>query len=724
MIFREDQLPIMAYRDGTMAVPAVPGAGKTFIITNLASDILTQERHKPGKVLIVTYMVSAANNFKNRIEKLLKEKSMVHRGDYEVMTIHSLALRILKESPDILGLNEGFEILEDRKRISFLQQASQQWLKMQGEDTLRGFLQKDNSKALEEWKKEFQGVVGNLISLLKMKDIDPKAFGTLTAAASDPLLQALAEIYKGYDKALRLEGMIDYDDLLNLSYKMLKQDSSMRGRYQSRYTYIFEDECQDSNLLQGKLLALLSQKHGNLIRVGDVNQSITGTFSASNPSFFKEFCHQAQACHRMDMANRSAVEILELANFLIEDVQRNHPEIPCREALVDQRIRPVPQGPWGQNPSVEEYPIYSYVEKNWDGEVRKTLAFLKKFRLKYPEKTVAILVPVNFQIEPLSIALNKAEIPHEVLANTAGRRMKSVKILGRALQYVGAPHHRDTLEQLLSALLGEPQEEVLKNLIQWTKAYGLEVLLYEQEELDIEKLREKPSKEAFELVKAQLNRIKRLLELPQSSPEELLLQIPDLFEFSWEEKAMTAVAAPFVKGLGQREPQLTYGELGAIFVQEGSKLFKTAAETIYEGKDYEAGTGSVTVSTYHKAKGLEWDCVFLMGLTQYHFPSSLYHKSRSESWYLKDDYKNPTAVGKAAINRLLGLGEFEDPIVKAKIEEINEKIRLLYVGITRAREFLVLLTHQQHEEKSKGEEISYYFQRLQAHIYKQRSKSL
>ncbi len=106
MQFREDQIPIMEYEGGTMAVPAVPGAGKTFIVANLAAKIIEQKKHKPGKVLVVTYMNSAVSNFKSRIASVLNDRVLSNSKDYEVMTIHILAMKILKDRPDILGINE------------------------------------------------------------------------------------------------------------------------------------------------------------------------------------------------------------------------------------------------------------------------------------------------------------------------------------------------------------------------------------------------------------------------------------------------------------------------------------------------------------------------------------------------------------------------------------------------------------------------------------------
>lgn len=106
--YREDQLPIISYENGTMAVPAVPGAGKTFIVTNLVAKLLCENKHKGGKILILTYMNSAVNNFKGRIKKILQDNEIKEENSYEVMTIHSLAVKIIKEKPETVMLSEEY----------------------------------------------------------------------------------------------------------------------------------------------------------------------------------------------------------------------------------------------------------------------------------------------------------------------------------------------------------------------------------------------------------------------------------------------------------------------------------------------------------------------------------------------------------------------------------------------------------------------------------------
>ncbi len=101
------------------------------------------------------------------------------------------------------------------------------------------------------------------------------------------MLKIILPIYKLYDRKLKQNGLLDYDDILILAEKTLSLDEGLRKKFQTRYKYIFEDECQDSNEIQGNIIKIISSENKNLVRVGDINQSITGTFSSSDPKFLK-----------------------------------------------------------------------------------------------------------------------------------------------------------------------------------------------------------------------------------------------------------------------------------------------------------------------------------------------------------------------------------------------------------------------------------------------------
>ena len=119
-MLREGQKELVeTYRQGYCGVPAIPGGGKTFALTQWAVEVLTEGINKPGKVLIVTYMNSAVNNFKQRISAALEKRGISSR-DYYVSTIHSLCLQIIKEKPDMVFINSDVEIIEQSKKNSII----------------------------------------------------------------------------------------------------------------------------------------------------------------------------------------------------------------------------------------------------------------------------------------------------------------------------------------------------------------------------------------------------------------------------------------------------------------------------------------------------------------------------------------------------------------------------------------------------------------------------
>ena len=230
--YREDQLPIIQYENGKMAVPAVPGAGKTFIVTNLVAKLLEEKRQGKGKILILTYMNSAVNNFKIRIKKILEEKNIDEKNSYEVMTIHSLAVKIIKEKPEIVMLNEDFNIADDLQKTMILNECINNFKINGGEKAFRFFLkeQKDPiwaDRQLDAWEKGFYDLVQNTISELKYKDISPQKLEEYMRENRRGILKIILPIYKEYERRLKANGLLDYDDMLILAYKALCIDEEI-----------------------------------------------------------------------------------------------------------------------------------------------------------------------------------------------------------------------------------------------------------------------------------------------------------------------------------------------------------------------------------------------------------------------------------------------------------------------------------------------------------------
>ena len=694
--YREDQLPIINYEGGKMAVPAVPGAGKTFIVTNLVAKLLQEKKQGKGKILILTYMNSAVNNFKVRIKKILEEKNIEEKTSYEVMTIHSLAVKIIKEKPEIVMLNEDFNIADDLQKTMILNECINNFKINGGEKAFRFFLkeQKDvewAQRQLDAWENGFYDLVQNTISELKYKDIKPQKLEQYLNENRRGILKIILPIYKQYEKQLKSNGLLDYDDMLILAYKILSMDEDLKRKYQNKYEYVFEDECQDSNEIQGKIIGLICEEHKNLVRVGDINQSITGTFSSSDPKFFKEFIEESDFCYKMDMSNRSSKDIINLANELVRYVTQNLQE-ECRDALEEMNIKTVPKNMgYKENPEPDKYQInYKYYE-TFDKEIEQSVKFVRNIHKKYPDKSIGILVPYNDHINLVAKELIKEDLEFEELGPNSLRKRRVIDNIALIIDFILNCDNIDKLIEVLDEVyIKTDNKEGKKDVLQLLKEnnYTVENLLYDKDcskniIIDI-------NSDLYESFLYGLESLKNIIEYPLTRVDKLILFIGDTLLIEKEERAIVDYLGFYVKYLQSENNNINLQQIYNLLSDRKNRVFSYIIEIVSEINGYEPYPGSITVCNYHKSKGLEWDCVFLLGMTEFNFPDNIYQKFQCDKWYLKDKYKNPQANIKAEIDLMLQGEVTKNYPKEIKENLIKEKIRLLYVGITRAKEMLIL----------------------------------
>lgn len=694
--YREDQLPIIQYEGGKMAVPAVPGAGKTFIVTNLVAKLLEEKKQNKGKILILTYMNSAVNNFKVRIKKILEEKNIEEKNSYEVMTIHSLAVKIIKEKPEIVMLNEDFNIADDLQKTMILGDCINNFKLNGGEKAFRFFLkeQKDPmwaDRQLDAWENGFYDLVQNTISELKYKDITPQKLDEYMKENRRGILKIILPIYTEYEKKLKANGLLDYDDMLILAYKALSNDADLKTKYQNKYQYVFEDECQDSNEIQGKIIGLICEEHNNLVRVGDINQSITGTFSSSDPRFFKEFIENSDCCYRMDMSNRSSKDVINLANELVRYVTQNlQPE--CRDALEEMDIKTVPKNRgYKENPQPDKYQInYKYYE-TFDKEIEQTVKFVRNINKKYPDKSIGILVPYNDHVNLVAKELIKEDLEFEELGPNSLRKRRVIDNIALILDFILNCDEKEKLIEVLDKVyIKTDNKEGKKDFLQLLRETKLSVedLLYDKEcskELIID-----IDSDLYQSFLYGLYNLKNIIEYPLTRIDKLILFIGDSMIIEKEEKAIVDYLGFYVKYLVAENNNMNIQQIYNLLSDRKNRVFSYIIEVVSEINGYEPLPGSITVCNYHKSKGLEWDCVFLLGMTEFNFPDNIYQKFQCDKWYLKEKYKNPESNIKAEIDFLLDGEVTKNYAKEIKESLIKEKIRLLYVGITRAKEMLIL----------------------------------
>lgn len=728
--YREDQLPIISYENGTMAVPAVPGAGKTFIVTNLVTKLLCENKHKGKKILILTYMNSAVNNFKGRIKKILQDNEIKEQNSYEVMTIHSLAVKIIKEKPETVMLSEEFNIADDLQKNIILNECINNFKLNGGQRAFVWFLkdQKDNEwkdRMLDAWENGFYDLIGNAIGELKYNNITPYDLEKIIDCNYKGILKIVLPIYKEYDKKLKQHGLLDYDDILILAHKALTLDEGLRNKFQSRYKYIFEDECQDSNEIQGKIIKLISKENNNLVRVGDINQSITGTFSSSDPKYFKEFIKDADNCFRMDMSNRSSKDIIDLANRLVKYVTTEFNQIECREALEAMDIKTVPENKgYKENPKLEVYSINTKRYITWIDEIEKTVMYARNIKKKYPDKSIGILVPYNDQITQVAKVLTDNNLEFEELGPNSLNKRRMLVNISYIIDFMLNCDDIQKLILVLDKVFIHTDNELGKSdFLELIKNYNTEELIYNKNK---ENLIIDNESDVYRGYLKGINVIKEILEYPITRLDLLILFIGEKLELEKEDRAVIDYVSFYIKYLSLENINMSLTDVYEIISNTKNRVFNYIIDVVYEINGYEPQPGSITVCNYHKSKGLEWDCVFLLGLVQYNFPDNVKQKFQSDRWYLKDRYKNPIAVVKSEIDKILNKSIDIDYMYQSKIDIINEKIRLLYVGITRAKEMLILSCSSYKDEteigkKNKEQKPSIYINELEKHIKQKRN---
>lgn len=770
--YREDQVPIMEYKSGTMAVPAVPGAGKTFIVTRLVTELLENNINGKEKILILTYMNSAVNNFKGRIKKLLNEKygedaeieenlseeeiNEIKRknkdtlrrlnNSYEVMTIHSLATKIIKENPESAMLNEEFMIADDAQRSIILNECIESYLSTEkgrkyfyyfinyekAKDKKSKKINEDKARGFEEtWKQGFFDLVTRSISKLKYNGITPDILNErVNEDGYKGIMVIVSPIYEMYCKRLKLHGLLDFDDLLINAHKIVRDDDAIREKLNKKYKYIFEDECQDSNEIQGKIIKLIGGENPNIVRVGDINQSISGTFSESNPKFFREFIESADCCHRMDMSNRSSKDILELANLLVDYTKNSLPEIECRDALEDMKIKTVEKGKgYKENPEPKSYTINTkwLAAGSFDDEIRETIRFVEGIKRKYPDKSIGILAPYNKDCNKIAAELKKHDLEFENLSSSSEKMRKVIDDIANILDFIIDNDNIDKLMDIIgSAFIKEESEEGKADFLNIFKKFTTDELIYNFDEIDLGIVDNSSS--IFVKFKNALEKIQEIMDYSWNRADLLVLFIRDRLDITEEEMAIAEYVAFYVKYLKREDKDVDFEYIVNVIKDRGNSSFRHILDITGNINGYEPTPGSVTVCTNHKSKGMEWDCVFMLKCTKYQFPSDLEFKLPCQKYFLKEKYNNPEALVASEIEKLTNGLERTNFDIELKLDQIREKIRLFYVSVTRAKEMLIISASvfNNDEDKKKKyplkQEKSEYFKLMENQVQKRRAK--
>ncbi|GLI57430.1 DNA helicase [Propionigenium maris DSM 9537] len=707
--FREDQRKIMGYTRGYMGIPAVPGAGKTFILSHLVAKLAREELQEGEEILILTYMNSSVINFKERIREVLGEEGAQYLKRIRVITIHKLTSEILRENQERTGLANDYSNLTQANMYYLMSLAVNAYKKEKQKD-FEFFLDvnEKNERNYKRWSDELVQMTLKLVSKCKNEDISPERLYSITKKyRRESILRVGGDLYSRYDKLCKKGGYLDYDDLLYLAYRLLKENKEVAERYRKKYRYILEDEAQDSNRIQNKILKLIT--NGNFVRVGDLNQSILATFTNSSPQLFSDYL-KAHPTAPMFTAGRSSREICNLANFFVEDTRKNHPLKVARTALANQKISPVAAGDYPPNPQMDVYGIKAISEDTEYREMNKMAAFIDAFSKKYPEKRVAILFPKNYQIENAAKLFKKKGMKFQILADISERLVETLDFLGDLLLFLSRPYDGRKLVGILAHLV-ELDPERDSKLMRYLEGISMEKLFFSQDELNISE--EMKNNEHWEEISKNIRRMKILLEFPQNSLERLLLFSGEIFNFTAEQQLLIEKVSGDLRRIFKLNPRWSIYDLAGELKKTRASEFTYLAKSVEEETEEKIEERyNITLTTYHKSKGMEWDMVWLFNVNSNSFPAYLSDNDYGRQNYLKKEYEYPRDYMEGEFRREFISREYENISIKRKSERIAECTRLIYVGITRAREYLILSCNEGHD--------NYYFRRIRDFIESER----
>jgi DNA helicase-2/ATP-dependent DNA helicase PcrA len=740
---RPSQAAVVAYQGGKMGVAAVPGSGKTFTLSHLAAALVERLAaagfEGDQEVLIVTFTNPAVNSFRAKIAELVgQERGLLPYVGYRVRTLHGLAHDIVRERPDLAGLSEGFDIVDEQVTNRVIRELSEDWLRRSGdrlldyvdlplaesEEQVRYLLRKNGPELVESIARE-------VIRLGKDNRWTPDIMRAhLDTAPHDlPLAQAGIEIYEDYQRSLGYRGAVDFDDLVRLAMQSLESDPAYLERLRARWPYILEDEAQDSSQLQNEMLRLLSANR-NWVRVGDPNQSIYTTFTTANQNLLREFLAERDVDARpMPKSGRSTPAIIALANELVHWSRTDPLVSHLHDALAQQTIEPTDPGDTQRNPE------NSFIYLDWDpeknitpeNEIERVVRSLEKWLPDHKDWTVAALVPENSRGFKLAEELKERGIAYEELLRSTSATRSAAAKLQAVFDFLANPTNSRTLAALFEGvwwplLIDDPEDQyasVRATIVdrfadlQYTENFlwpGVDLRRSEYDWLDeLSATLDDPF--WIDGLSAFRRQAQAWLEAAVLPVDQLILTVaqdlfrpPDGPERSKDREARSQARAQadlalahkiavVMRSIADNNPDYRLPELAAELkaIAQNQRRFLGFDDT---STGYKATPGVVTVATMHAAKGLEWDRVYLMAVNNYSFPAAQPGDSYiAEKWFVRDELNLQAEARRQATLLMEGRAEdYEEGTAsaEARIEYAAERLRLLYVGITRARKDLVI----------------------------------
>lgn len=604
----DKQYEAVVNTEGPCLVIAGAGSGKTKVLTHKIAYLIDEKGVLPWNILAITFTNKAANEMKERIEGLVGDVAK----DIWMGTFHSVCVRILRRFIDRIGFDSSFIIFDTSDQRTLIKAC----IKNIGLDD----------------KMFTDRSVQSEISNAKNEMLEPDQY-TLRANG-DFRKEKIALVYEMYQKRLKENNAIDFDDIINYTIKILMDNPDVLEYYSDKFKYVLVDEYQDTNKSQFTLVTLLASKNGNITVVGDNDQGIysfRGADISNILNFERDF--PGTKIIKLEQNYRCTGNILKAANSVIKNN-----EVKYKKQL------------WTENDVGNLPKVYSAKNEYDEGTYIATQIEHLRREEKYNYSDFAILYRMNTQSRAIEEILRREGIPYKIIGGLKFYERKEIKDVISYLRLIQNPSDNISLKRVinepkrgigktsldniekLAEDTGISMYEIIKNADQ----YGLNrVFLNSREFVNvIEELRNKKDDiKISELIKETLNKSGYTKALEEENTIEAENRIENLDEF-------LTVAIEF-------EDESAENKLSDFL--EGITL-SSDIDNMEETDD------SVTLMTLHSAKGLEFPVVFLVGMEEGIFPG---YKSISEP------------------------------------KELEEERRLCYVGITRAKKNLFLTCSKQ-----------------------------
>ena len=604
----DKQYEAVVNTEGPCLVIAGAGSGKTKVLTHKIAYLIGEKNVLPWNILAITFTNKAANEMKERITNLVGDVAQ----DIWMGTFHSICVRILRKFIDRLGFDSSFIIFDTSDQKTLIKTC----IKNIGLDDK---MFTDRSVLSE-------------ISNAKNEMLEPEQY--TVRANGDFRKEKIALVYEMYQKRLKENNAIDFDDIINYTIKILMENPDILEYYSNKFQYVLVDEYQDTNKAQFTLVTMLASKNGNITVVGDNDQGIysfRGADISNILNFERDF--PGTKIIKLEQNYRCTGNILKAANSVIKNN-----EVKYKKQL------------WTENETGNLPKVYSAKNEYDEGTyIANEIEHLRREEY-YKYSDFAILYRMNSQSRAIEEILRREQIPYKIIGGLKFYERKEIKDIISYLRLIQNPADNLSLKRIInepkrgigktsldkieqmSDENGIAMYEIIKNADQ----YGLNrVFLNSREFINcIEELRAKKDElKLSELIKETLKKTGYTKALENENTIEAENRIENLDEFltvaiEFEEESAENQLSDFLEGI-------------------------TLSSDI---DNMEEADESVTLMTLHSAKGLEFPVVFLVGMEDGIFPG---YKSISEP------------------------------------QELEEERRLCYVGITRAKENLYLTCSKQ-----------------------------